>query len=69
MRIFAGPNGSGKSTLSSLLPPELIGIYLNPDELEWLIRDQGSFDFTSVGIQASDEELASFFEDSGLTAS
>ena len=34
MRMFAGPNGSGKSTLKSLLPPELQGIYINPDELE-----------------------------------
>jgi predicted ABC-type ATPase len=34
MRVFAGPNGSGKSTLKTLLPPELLGIYLNPDDIE-----------------------------------
>ena len=32
--MFAGPNGSGKSTLKSMLRPELIGIYINPDEIE-----------------------------------
>jgi len=34
MRVFAGPNGSGKSTLKSVLPPPLLGVYLNPDEIE-----------------------------------
>ena len=34
LRMFAGPNGSGKSTLKTVLPPKLIGVYLNPDEIE-----------------------------------
>ncbi len=34
LRMFAGPNGSGKSTLKAMLRPELIGIYINPDEIE-----------------------------------
>jgi predicted ABC-type ATPase len=34
MRMFAGPNGSGKSTLKSYLPSVLLGVYLNPDEIE-----------------------------------
>lgn len=37
--MFAGPNGSGKSTLKSVLPPELLGVYLNPDEIEQKITD------------------------------
>ena len=36
LRMFAGPNGSGKSTVKDLsnLPPKLLGVYVNPDELE-----------------------------------
>ena len=33
LRMFAGPNGSGKSTMKAELPPELLGVYVNPDEL------------------------------------
>ena len=36
--MFAGPNGSGKSTLKSYVPVELLGVYLNPDEMESEIR-------------------------------
>ena len=32
--MFAGPNGSGKSVLKSYLDPELLGVYLNADEIE-----------------------------------
>lgn len=34
LRMFAGPNGSGKSTFKSIIRPELLGIYINPDEIE-----------------------------------
>ncbi len=34
MRMFAGPNGSGKSVLKSYLSPRLLGVYLNPDEIQ-----------------------------------
>jgi hypothetical protein len=34
LRMVAGPNGSGKSTIKSVLPSELLGVYLNPDEIE-----------------------------------
>ena len=27
-----GPNGSGKSTIKSVVPPELLGVYRNPDD-------------------------------------
>ena len=39
--MFAGPNGSGKSVLKSYLQAELLGIYLNPDEIEASIRRDG----------------------------
>ncbi len=34
LRMFAGPNGSGKSVLKQHLPLALLGLYLNPDEIE-----------------------------------
>lgn len=39
--MFAGPNGSGKSTLKSYLPGNLLGVYLNPDEIEQEVRTRG----------------------------
>ena len=34
LRMFAGPNGSGKSTIKSVIRSELLGVYINPDEIE-----------------------------------
>ena len=42
LRMFAGPNGSGKSTIKAVIRPELLGVYVNPDDIEKEIRD---FDF------------------------
>lgn len=50
MRVFAGPNGSGKSTLKSVLPAKLLGIYLNPDDIEARIQSTGILDFANLGI-------------------
>jgi predicted ABC-type ATPase len=58
--MFAGPNGSGKSTLKSCLPKELLGVYLNPDEIEEEIRGQGSLDFTTFGVTTTFDEVSSF---------
>ena len=52
MRMFAGPNGSGKSSLNQHLPKELLGIYLNPDELERQLRTTGVLDFGGRGLTA-----------------
>lgn len=62
--MFAGPNGSGKSTLKSYLPPELIGVYLNPDEMEKEIRRQGHLDFTAYGVTTTADEVLAFMQDS-----
>jgi predicted ABC-type ATPase len=59
--MFAGPDGSGKSTLKSCVPPTLIGIYLNPDELEQQIRWQSFLDFTTYGVTTTADEVFSFF--------
>jgi predicted ABC-type ATPase len=39
LRMFAGPNGSGKSTFKTMIRRELLGIYINPDEIEKEIAD------------------------------
>jgi predicted ABC-type ATPase len=64
LRMFAGPNGSGKSTLKSYLPPALLGVYLNPDEMEQEIRKQSSLDFTPYGVMTTADEVLPFFQNS-----
>jgi len=39
VRMFAGPNGSGKSTLNTILNKELLGIYINADEIEKRLKN------------------------------
>lgn len=41
LRMIAGPNGSGKSTIKSILDPTLLGIYINPDDIEKDIANHG----------------------------
>ena len=55
LRMFAGPNGSGKSTLKTVLPPELLGIYLNPDEIEARIRRDGFLGVNEFGLTIAPE--------------
>jgi predicted ABC-type ATPase len=69
MRVFAGPNGSGKSTLKSVLPPPLLGVYLNPDEIERQIREQGFLDLNAYGLTVTADEVLPFFCDSPLLRS
>ena len=51
--MFAGPNGSGKSTLKAYLPTDLLGGYLNPDEIEQGVRDRGFLDVAQHGVVAN----------------
>ena len=64
--MFAGPNGSGKSTLKSYLPEDLLGVYLNPDEIEARLHSQGALDFKEYGISTTADELLSFIRNSTL---
>ena len=41
LRMFAGPNGSGKSTIKDVINKELLGIYINPDDIEKNIKENG----------------------------
>ncbi len=66
LRIIAGPNGSGKSTIKAILPPVSLGIYINPDEIEEKIKSSQSLDLKPFGIEATQEEVVSFFNKSTL---
>lgn len=66
--MFAGPNGSGKSTLKSYLPENLLGIYLNPDEIEQEIRTTGYLQLSAHGVASSAEEILPFFTGSRFLA-
>ncbi len=61
LRMFAGPNGSGKSTIKEVLEPELLGVYINPDEIEKSIRTSGFLDFSAFGVETAAEEVLPFF--------
>ncbi|WP_045217392.1 zeta toxin family protein [Desulfonatronovibrio magnus] len=66
LRMFAGPNGSGKSTLKSVIRPELLGVYINPDEIELAIRSHDFLDLKMFGVATTESEILAFFNDSVL---
>lgn len=66
LRMFAGPNGSGKSTMKSVIKNSLLGVYINPDEIEAQIRKYDFFDLESIDIQTDKAEILSFFQNSTL---
>jgi predicted ABC-type ATPase len=66
MRMFAGPNGSGKSVLKSYLLPKLLGVYLNPDEIEAGIKRDGWLDLRAIGVETTAEEALPFFVESNF---
>ena len=60
--MFAGPNGSGKSTIKDGLPPKLVGVYVNADELEVTLRRDGLMPLESFGVTAGDAEARDWFK-------
>lgn len=64
--MFAGPNGSGKSTLKSLLLPEWLGVYLNPDEIQRQIALEGGLDFSVFGLEVQTESLLAYLANADL---
>lgn len=66
LRMFAGPNGSGKSTMKSVIRPELLGIYINPDEIEKEAFRCGFLDLHAYGVKTTKQEVADFFGQSTL---
>ncbi len=67
--MFAGPNASGKSTLKSVLPHELLGIYLNPDEIESKIQQTGFLELSAFGVTTTEDEILPWFRKSSLLQS
>lgn len=66
--MFAGPNGSGKSTIRKILPAELLGVYINPDEIQQGLTLNGFYDLSVRGITTSQSDVASFYSASTLLA-
>lgn len=66
LRMFAGPNGSGKSTLKSVIADDLLGIYINPDEIEKEIKQFGFLDLRQYDIDVEVDEILDFFKHSTL---
>lgn len=66
LRMFAGPNGSGKSTLNSIISKELLGVYINPDEIEKEINKFSFLDMLNYRVETNEEEVISFFENHPL---
>ena len=62
LRMFAGPNGSGKSTLNSIIAKELLGVYINPDEIEKEINKFSFLDMQNYRVETNEEEVISFFK-------
>jgi len=59
--MFAGPNGSGKSTLKAYLPTDLLGSYLNPDEIEQGVRIEVFWTLRSMVLSPTDPRFFNFF--------
>ena len=68
LRMFAGPNGSGKSTIKGVIEPELLGIYINPDDIEKEIRSFDFLDFSVYGVETTADEVLPFFQQSPFLA-
>jgi predicted ABC-type ATPase len=66
--MFAGPNGSGKSTLKEVLPQELLGAYVNPDQIEAFLNQTGSLPLAHFGVSVQEEAVRQFFRGSPLLA-
>ena len=66
LRIFAGPNGSGKSTIKEVINEELLGIYVNPDEIEKEIKAFDFLDLSHFSISTIEDEILDFFSNSVL---
>lgn len=69
LRVFAGPNGSGKSTMKSAIPPHLIGIYINPDEIEKAAKESGRLEFGDFQLAVASEDVLGFLRDHRLVKS
>ena len=66
LRMFAGPNGSGKSTIKSVINQNLLGVYINPDEIEAEIKQFDFLDFENYCVSSEKNQTIDFFRNSSL---
>lgn len=66
VRMFAGPNGSGKSVLKKILRQELLGVYINPDEIEKKIKEFGFLDLEEFQVKNFEANILNYFINSPL---
>lgn len=68
LRIFAGPNGSGKTTIVKKFPKKIpLGIFVNADDLEKLLKEDGYINLKSFGIRATTQEIREFINQNSIT--
>lgn len=67
--MLAGPNGSGKSTLLrqlvEVLSKEVLGTYINADDIERALKEKGFLELSRFGVRLSQHKVAAFFRDQG----
>ncbi len=59
----------GKTTIKNGLPPGLFGTYVNPDDLEKAIRDEGVLNLAAFGVALATDELRAQFTSSSFLQS
>lgn len=64
--MFAGANSSGKSTLKSVINPALLGVYINPDDIEREIIARTFLDLVDYQVNTQQDEILPFFLNSTL---
>lgn len=64
--MFAGPNGSGKSTIKGMVPPGLLGVYINPDDMQKDMAECGFLNMRDYGLSTTTTEILDFFGNSAL---
>lgn len=64
LRLFAGPNGSGKSTIKELLPSEWLGVYVNADDIEKKLRQEGMISLSDYEVDPSQQDWETFVSSS-----
>lgn len=67
--MIAGPNGSGKSTIKEVLSPNLLGVYVNADEIQCQLNESGSLDFSKFRVTLPDMLLTELLEYSSFAKS
>ncbi len=65
MRVFAGPNGSGKTTIIKELPAKIsLGVYVNADDIERLLVEKQTLNFSDYQLSITQSQLQLFFKES-----